>query len=152
QDVGGRKTGVIQKVRDIVVGNVEIAEAVKQIHSATWPGAACDVVLYLSWRWSGRKVDLRVESGWCNWWLGQGHRAREGQEEREDENETWNNPRVFPMWLLHTAPPVGMVKLCGSLQRAIQFNSRIISQLKAPEFLPTYYTAHEYIFAHETER
>ena len=72
QDVGGRKTGVIQKVRDVVVGNVEIAEAVKEIRSAPWPGAACDVVLYLSWRRSWRKVDLRVESGRRNWWLGQG--------------------------------------------------------------------------------
>jgi len=61
KDVGGGKTGVIQKVRNVVVGNIEIAEAVKQIRSATWPRAICNVELRLA-AYSDWTANLRVET------------------------------------------------------------------------------------------
>ena len=109
QDVGGGKARVIEKVRNVVVRDIEVPEAVKQIWAASRSGPARDVELRLSsWR-RRRQGDLRVEPGWRNWWLGQGDRARDDQEEREDEDETWNNPRVFQMWLRHIEPPSGRV-------------------------------------------
>ncbi|MDF0673001.1 MAG: hypothetical protein P0120_01480 [Nitrospira sp.] len=59
EDVGCGKTGVIVKVRDGVIGNAELAEAMKQVLAG--PGAARDVVLNLStdWNWT---ADLGVET------------------------------------------------------------------------------------------
>src|SRR5207249_2842706 len=64
EDVGGGKTGVIQKVRDVVRRHIEISKAVEQIgatHTAR-TGSARDVVLHHSGRRRGREIDLRVQA------------------------------------------------------------------------------------------
>src|ERR1041384_788564 len=54
KDVGCAKTGVIEKVCDVVVGNIEVAEAVKQIRSTARPRPA-------------RDVELGLAAGECDW-------------------------------------------------------------------------------------
>lgn len=56
--------GSVQEVRDMVIQNIELAEAMKQICSSSSP--AGDVVLNCSRWWSGGEVDLGIESGGCN--------------------------------------------------------------------------------------
>ena len=83
EDVGGVKAGVIEKVRDVVVGNIEVAEAVKQIDSSAWSCPARDVELGLAARENGGG-HRRVEAGW-RYHLGQGDRVRDGQKEKNTE-------------------------------------------------------------------
>ena len=52
---------VVEKIRDAVVGNIEVAEAVKEIRSTTGPGATRNVVLSLAcWR-RRRNGHMRVK-------------------------------------------------------------------------------------------
>src|SRR5206468_2266084 len=60
QDVGCGQAGVIEKVRDIVVGHIKVPEDVEQLHVIPWPGSTRNIVLDRSCRWSYRKVDVRV--------------------------------------------------------------------------------------------
>ena len=63
EDVGCGKTGVIEEVCNVVVGHIEVAEAVKQIDSAAWSGPARDILINLPIGQCYRCTDLRVETG-----------------------------------------------------------------------------------------
>src|SRR4029077_6102416 len=66
QDVGCGQAGVIEKVRDVVVGNIEVPEAMEQVHATPWPGSTRDIVLDRSGSRSRREIDLRVQSRGCD--------------------------------------------------------------------------------------
>src|SRR5262249_9155973 len=67
QDVRGGEAGVVQKVSNVVGGNVEVAEAVIQIHTTPGSRATRDVVLSLPcWR-CRRKRDCCIKPGGRNW-------------------------------------------------------------------------------------
>ena len=53
------QAGVVQKVCDDACGDIEDAEAVKQV--CTCSGSTGDVVLHSSSRWSRGEIDLRSE-------------------------------------------------------------------------------------------
>ena len=78
EDIGSGKSSFIEKSRDIVAGDIEIAEAVKEIDSAAWPAPARDVELGLATGEVNRGGHCRVEAGWRNR-LSQGDRARDGK-------------------------------------------------------------------------
>jgi hypothetical protein len=55
-----------EKIRDVVVRDVEVPEAMEQISTTSWPRPACDVVLRLSAWKSDRWTDLRIQTSACD--------------------------------------------------------------------------------------
>src|SRR5215472_14649686 len=82
----------LRKLAMLSLGTLNSPKLMKQIWAASRSGAARDVELSLSSGRRRRQGDLCVEPRGRNGRgrRGQGDRARDSQEEREDEDETWN--------------------------------------------------------------